>query len=56
MVNTDRQAWRGVRVVSERGFMHKLRSAIDGHSKEDAYVYFDFVSAFDKRDFGVTPT
>lgn len=33
-VDTDRRNRRGVRVMGERGFMHKLRSAIDGHREE----------------------
>lgn len=32
-VDADRRDWRAVRVVSERGFMHELRSAIDGAAR-----------------------
>lgn len=47
---------RGVRVMGERGFMHKLRSTIDGHRGDCVClcVYFDYSNALDKQDFGNT--
>lgn len=47
---------RGVRVMGERGFMHKLRSTIDGHRGDCVRlcVYFDYSNALDKQDFGNT--
>lgn len=47
---------RGVRVMGERGFMHKLRSTIDGHREGCVRlcIYFDCSNALDKQDFGNT--
>lgn len=46
---------RGMRVMGERGFMHKLRS-IDGHRQGCVClcIYFDCSNALDKQDFGNT--
>lgn len=54
-MDTDRRNRRGVRVMGERGFMHKLRSAIDGHREECIRISRLCVSdALDKQDFGNT--
>lgn len=51
--DVDRRDRRGVRAMGERGFMHKLRSAIDGE-RVYTQTYFDCGSALDKQDFGNT--
>lgn len=56
-MDADRRDRRGVRVVGTRGFMHKLRSAIDEAPRRicaRVHVHFYFVGAFDKQDFGNT--
>jgi len=43
---------RGVRVMGERGFMHKLRSTIDG--QQVCLCILRRSNALDKQDFGNT--